>query len=65
MNIRQHISTHLDRVYRVLLPGGTWLFSPQLGQLLAELCKAEPVAIRATKHQAMPSCDFNRGHRKA
>lgn len=61
MNLRQHISTHLDRVYRVLLPGGTW----QLGQLLAELCKAEPVAIRATKHQAMPNRELNRGHRKA
>ncbi len=62
MNVtRQHISTHLGRVYSVLLPGGTWL----LGQILAELCPAEPVAIRAMKHQAMPCRDFNRGNRKA
>lgn len=61
MNIRQHISTHLGRIYSVLLPGGTW----QLGSFLAELCKVEPVAIRATKHQVMPCREFNRSHRKA
>ena len=61
MNLRQHISTHLDRVYRVLLPGGTW----QFGQFLAEFSKAELVAIRATKRPAMPNRELNRGHRKA
>lgn len=50
MNIGQHISTHLGRIFSVLLPGGCW----RLGQFLAELCLAEPVAIRATKHQVMP-----------
>jgi hypothetical protein len=59
--IRQHISTHLGRLYSVLLPGGTW----RLGQILAELCPAEPVAVRATKHQAMPCRDFIRSNRKA
>ena len=59
--IRQHISTHLQRVYRVVLPGGRW----HLGEFLAERCQAEPVAIRATKHRAMPCRDFNRSPRKA
>ncbi|MEM9346680.1 MAG: hypothetical protein AAGB26_08680 [Planctomycetota bacterium] len=62
MNVnRQHISTHLQRVYRAVLPGGRW----HLGELLAVLCQAEPVAIHATKCQAMPSRDFIRGTRKA
>lgn len=62
MNVtRQHISTHLERVYRVLLPGGSW----QLGTFLAVFSQAEPVAARATKHQAMPCRDFIRGNRKA
>lgn len=61
MNIRQHISTHLGRFFSVLLPGGPW----HLGQFLAELCKAEPVAVCATKHQVMPRRDYLRGNRKA
>jgi hypothetical protein len=61
MNIRQHISTHLGRFISVLLPGGTW----HLGTLYAEWCKAEPVALTATKPQAMPCRDFNRSNRNA
>ena len=59
--IRQHISTHLDRYLSDLLPGGHW----HLGRFLAKWCPAEPVAIRATKHQVMPCCGFNRRTRKA
>ena len=62
MNPRQHpISTHLERWISALLPGGTW----QVSRLVAAFCPAEPVAIRATKHQAMPYRGFNRDCRKA
>lgn len=60
MNIRQHISIHLERVTRVLLPGG-W----QLGFLLAEFSLAQLVALHATKNQVMPCRDCYRGNRKA
>lgn len=56
MNHRQHISTHLNRVMRVLLPGGLSQLGQRSSRLLAELCEAEPVAIRAMKHQVMPRC---------
>ena len=59
--IRQHISIHLQRVYRAVLPGGSW----HLGEFFAEVCQAEPVAVRVTKRRAMPCRVLMRGDCKA
>ena len=60
MNPRQHpITTHLQRIFDALLPGGYW----HVGQLLASPCPAERVALKATV-KAMRNRDY-RGFSKA
>lgn len=60
MNTKQHITNCFQRFTSVVLLGGFW----HLGSLIAELCKAEPVAIRAMK-PVMPCRHDDRGKRKA
>lgn len=62
MNSRQHpISTHLQRIFLALLPGGFW----QSGRLLAADCMTGFVAITAMKPKASWNCVFERGYRQA
>lgn len=62
MNPRQHpISTHLERFFSVLLPGGYW----HIGQFFAKPCPAGHVAFTAMKPQAMRNRVDYRGNRIA